>query len=149
MADLKALSRRWIEEGYGRRDASVMEELMPLQMLEESSWREQIAAFHGAFPDLTATIDQQLAEGDRVMTRVTFRGNHTGDLLGLPPTGKPIELAIVEVHAWRDGQIAELWNSFHPVLVLAQLGVVAAPDWQAHPVTSRAQRCSGSHRTDC
>jgi len=124
----KTLSRRWIEQGYGRNDAAVMEALMPLQMLEESSWREQIAAFHGAFPDLTATVDEQLAEGDRVMTRVTLRGTHTGDLLGLPPTGRSIELTLVEVHTWRDGQIADLWNSFHPVLVLAQLGVISPPN---------------------
>jgi predicted ester cyclase len=127
MTDVKALSRRWLEDGYGRNDASVLEELMPLQMLEESSWREQIAAFHGAFPDLTAKVEEQLSEGDRVMTRVTLRGNHTGDLLGLPPTGKRIELTLVELHTWKDGQIADLWNSFHPVLVLAQLGAIAPP----------------------
>ena len=127
MDDVLTLSRRWFEEGYGRNNAQVMEDLMPLQQLEESSWREQIAAFHGAFPDLSTTIDEQLAERDRVMTRVTFRGTHTGDLLGLAPTGKPIELTIVELHTWKDGQIADLWNSFHPVLVLAQLGVIAAP----------------------
>lgn len=127
MPDVKALSRRWLEAGYGRNDASAMEELMPRQMLEESSWREQIAAFHAAFPDLTATIEEQLAEGDRVMTRVTMRGTHTGDLLGLAPTGKPIELSLVELHTWEDGQIADLWNSFHPVLVLMQLGVIAPP----------------------
>jgi predicted ester cyclase len=127
MTDLKALSRRWFEEGYGHNDASVMEELMPLQALEESSWREQIAAFHVGFPDLSATIEEQLAEGDRVMTRVTFRGTHTGELLGLAPTNKPLELTIVELHTWQDGQLADLWNSFHPVLVLAQLGVIAPP----------------------
>jgi predicted ester cyclase len=127
MLDLKALSRRWFEEGYGRNNPQVLEELMPLQRLEESSWREQIAAFHEGFPDLSATVDEQLANGDRVMTRVTFRGTHTGELLGLAPTGKPLELTIVELHTWKDGQLADLWNSFHPVLVLTQLGVIAPP----------------------
>jgi predicted ester cyclase len=127
MTDLKARSRRWFEQGFGSNDARVLEELMPLQMLEESSWREQIAAFHRAFPDLSATVDEQLGEGARVMTRVTFRGTHTGDLFGLPPTGKRIELSLVELHTWKDGQIADLWNSFHPVVALAQLGAVAGP----------------------
>jgi predicted ester cyclase len=122
-----ARSRRWFEEGYGNNDASVMEELMSLQALEESSWREQIAAFHSAFPDLSVTIEEQIADRQRVMTRVTFRGTHTGDLFGLAPTGKPIELTMVELHTWKDGQIVDLWNSFHPVLVLAQLGVIAPP----------------------
>lgn len=128
MTDVTALSRRWFEEGYGRNDAKVFEDLMPLQTLEESSWREQIAAFHGAFPDLSVTIDEQLGEHDRVMTRVTFTGTHTGDLFGLAPTGKPIRVEMVELHTWKVDQIADLWNSFHPVLVLAQLGVLSPPD---------------------
>lgn len=127
MTDLKLLSRRWLEDGYGRNDASVMEDLMPLDRLEESSWREQIAAFHVGFPDLSATVDEQMCEGNRVLTRVTFRGTHTGDLLGLPPTGKRIDLTIAEMHTWEHDQIADLWNSFHPVLVLAQLGAIAPP----------------------
>jgi predicted ester cyclase len=128
MDDMKTLSRRWFEDGYGRNNAKVMEVLMPLDKLEESSWREQIAAFHVAFPDLTATIEEQLAQDDRVMTRVTFRGTHTGDLLGLAPTGKPIELTIVELHTWENGRLVDLWNSFHPVLVLTQLGVIGPPE---------------------
>lgn len=62
------------------------------------------------------------------MTRVTFRGTHTGDLLGIAPTGRPIELTMVELHTWENGQLSDLWNSFHPVLVLAQLGVIGPPD---------------------
>jgi predicted ester cyclase len=127
MTDTKSLSERWFTEGFGRNNASVFEELMPLEMLENSSWREQVAAFHTGFPDLTATVEEQIAEGPRVMTRVTFRGTHTGELLGLQPTGKPINLTIVELHTWRDGQIADLWNTFHPVLVMAQLGIITPP----------------------
>lgn len=128
MSDLRALSRRWIEEGYGRNNAAVMEELMPPHMLEESSWRAQVAVLHAAFPDLTATIDEQMSQDDRVMTRVTLRGTHAGELLGLPPTGRRIELGMVELHRWQGGRIAALWNSFHPVVLLAQLGVVAPPN---------------------
>ena len=124
MADLKALSRRWFEEGYGRGNTAAMEELMPLQMLEDASLREQILAYRAAFPDLTTTIDEQLAEDDRVMTRVTFRGTQTGDLLGLPPTDKPIELTMVELHTWKNGQISDVWNDFHPVRILQQLGLI-------------------------
>ena len=101
-----------------------MEQLMPLQLLEESSMREQITAYRAGFPDITVTIDEQLAEGDRVMTRLTFRGTHTGDLLGVPPTNKPIELSMVEIDTVRDGKIVDLWSDFHPVRVLQQLGLL-------------------------
>lgn len=124
----KAISRRWLEAGYGRGDTEAMTGLMPLQMLEEGSLREQIVAYRGAFPDLVVTIDEQIAEGERVVNRLTFRGTHTGDLLGLAPTGRPLEMQMAEIHTVRDGQIVDLWNTFHPVLVLAQLGLLVGKD---------------------
>jgi steroid delta-isomerase-like uncharacterized protein len=126
MNELKAISRSWFEEGYGSGDISVMEALMPIEMLLEASLREQIMAYRTAFPDLAVTIEEQLREGDRVMTRLTFTGHHTGDLLGVPPTGKPIELTMVELHTIRDGKIVETWNDFHPIRILQQLGLIAA-----------------------
>jgi predicted ester cyclase len=122
--DLKAESRRWFEDGFGRGDMSVLEELMPEEQLLESSMREQVQAYRAGFPDITVTIDDQLAEGDRVMTMATFRGTHTGDLLGLPPTGKRMEYTIVQVATYADGKIIDQWSDFHPVRVLQQLGLI-------------------------
>ena len=126
--DNKQISRTWFEAGYGRGDTETMTRLMPLQMLEEASLREQIVAYRAAFPDLTVTIDEQLAEGDRVLTRVTFRGHQTGDLFGIAPTGKAIELTLAEIHTIQDGQIVDVWNDFHPVRVLQQLDLIVGKE---------------------
>lgn len=126
--DNKRISRTWFEAGYGRGDTETMTRLMPPQMLEEASLREQVVAYHVGFPDLTVTIDEQLAEGDRVLSLVTFRGHQTGDLLGIAPTGKPMELTLAEIHTIRDGQIVDVWNDFHPIRVLQQLDLIVGKE---------------------
>lgn len=57
------------------------------------------AAFFAAFPDLTATMDDLVTAGDRVVGRFTYRGTHRGPLLGIPPTGRPIEMRSIDI--WR------------------------------------------------
>ena len=124
----KAAARRWFEVGFGRGDMSALEELMPEEQLLESSMREQVAAYRAAFPDITVTVDEQIGEREKVMTRLTFRGTHTGDLLGIPPTGKAMEYTIVQVATFEGGQMVDQWADFHPVVVLSQLGLVRGVD---------------------
>jgi predicted ester cyclase len=124
----KARSRRWFDEGFGQGNMSVLEELMPEEQLLESSMREQVMAYRAAFADITVTVDEQIGEGEKVMTRSTFRGTHTGDLLGIPPTGKPMEYTIVQVATYRDGRMIDQWSDFHPVVVLQQLGLIRGVD---------------------
>jgi len=82
-------------------------------------------AFHAAFSGLHADIHQQVAEDDMVVTRKTFRGTHTGDFMGIPPTGKEVELGVIDIVRIRDGQIAEHWNQLDQLGLLRQLGVVS------------------------
>ena len=124
----KAISRRWLEAGFGCGDTAVMEELIPLKLLQEGSLREQIVAYRAGFPDITVTIEQQIAEDDRVVSVLTFRGTHTGDLLGLPPTGKSMELTMVEIDTIRSGKVVDIWSDFHPIRVLQQLGLVVGKE---------------------
>src|SRR5664279_2628715 len=63
-----------------------------------------------AFPDLAATVEDVLAEGDRVSARITVRGTHTGPFLGIPPTGKPATLSVMDMYRIADGKIAEHWG---------------------------------------
>ena len=115
MNDRKLISRRRIEEGYGHGNAETMTELMSPHLLEETLIREQIAASRAAFPDLTATVEEQIAQGDRVVTRFTYRGHQTGFLVGIAPTGKAVEITVVEFHTIQDGKIVEWWNDFRPL----------------------------------
>lgn len=70
------------------------------------------------------TIDQMLAEGDRVMVQWTFRGVHQGDLDGLPPTGKQVTWSGINIFRLADGKIAEVWDISDRLWMWQQLGVL-------------------------
>jgi predicted ester cyclase len=59
--------------------------------------RQLSALFRAAFPDGRMTVEDMIAEGDRVATRKTFRGTHQGAFMGLPPTGKPVEIGLIDI----------------------------------------------------
>ncbi|MDP9238836.1 MAG: ester cyclase [Chloroflexota bacterium] len=124
----KAVSRRWFHDGYGQGDARAMQELATGTWLEDASIVAQIEAFHAAFPDLAVTVDEQIAEGDRVMTRSTWTGTHTGPLFGIEPTAKPFSQSLVEIHTITGGRIVDRWNDFSPVSIPVQLDVIKPPE---------------------
>lgn len=77
-----------------------------------------------AFPDAQNKIDELLAEGDRVVTRWTMTGTHTGDGLGFPATGKPVQLSGVTIARIEAGKIAEHWSYRDDVGLFKQLGLM-------------------------
>lgn len=73
------------------------------------------------FPDATMQVDEQLAERDLVATRKTFRGTHTGELWGLPPSGNRVEWEFIDIMRVRDGKIVEHWTSMDLEALRAQM----------------------------
>jgi len=73
-----------------------------------------VNTMHGAHPDLRFTIDDLIAEADRVTIRWTLHGTNTGPMLGRPPTGQPVELAAIVIFRIADGKIAERWAGWKP-----------------------------------
>lgn len=71
---------------------------------------EMVETFRSALPDLAVTVDHQFADGDYVATRFTVRGTHDGELLGAPPTGRPVAVTGITVSRCEDGRIAEEWE---------------------------------------
>ena len=91
-------------------------------------FRQQVAAFRAAFPDLRVTIqDVLLTDGDRFASRTTVTGTHTGDLMGLPATGKHISVEAVDIGRVENGQAKERWGGLNMYSMLTQLGVIPAP----------------------
>jgi steroid delta-isomerase-like uncharacterized protein len=80
-----------------------------------------------AFPGGTATIDDLIAEGDKVVSRLTFRGTHAGDLMGIAPTGKSVTVSEIIIDRFADGKIVESWRLFDQMAMMQQLGVIQAP----------------------
>jgi predicted ester cyclase len=135
MSDNKTVVKRFVTEYQNGRDDEVLSELVTPDVVDHSTSPgmppgiEGVKAFHdgfhAAFSGLQADIHQQVAEGDMVVTRKTFRGTHTGDFMGIPPTGRDIELGVIDIVRIRDGQIAEHWNQLDQLGLLRQLGVVS------------------------
>jgi steroid delta-isomerase-like uncharacterized protein len=91
-------------------------------------FKQQITAFRAAFPDLHVTIDDLLlADGGRFASRTTVTGTHTGDLMGMPATGKQISVEAVDIGRIENGQAQERWGGLNMYSMLTQLGVIPAP----------------------
>jgi len=77
-----------------------------------------------AFPDAQVTVEDMIAEGDKVVTRYTIRGTHQGETEDFgPPTGKQVELKGITIHRFEDGQIVEEWEAYDNLSMLKQLGL--------------------------
>jgi predicted ester cyclase len=90
-------------------------------------FKQQVAAFRAAFPDLRVTIDDLLIDGDRFASRTTVTGTHTGDLMGMPATGRHISVEAVDLGRIENGQAKDRWGGLNMYSMLTQLGVIPAP----------------------
>jgi steroid delta-isomerase-like uncharacterized protein len=85
------------------------------------------AGFRAAFPDLHATIEDLVAAGDKVVVRGSIRGTHRGELMGIPPTGKPVTVTLIDVNRIEDGRLTERWAETDMLGMMQQLGVIPSP----------------------
>ena len=133
----KALVQRWFEEVWNQGNAAVIDELLaddgvihglmdaggnPVRGL--SSFHEFHAQFRGAFPDMSISVEDLVAEGDKVVARCSVRGQHTGESLGFKATNAPVQFEGVAIVRIKDGKIAEAWNQFDFLEMNKQLGVL-------------------------
>jgi steroid delta-isomerase-like uncharacterized protein len=87
--------------------------------------RQFAATMRSAFPDLSCTIEDQVAEGDKVVTRWTGRGTHQGEAEELgPPTGKRMEITGISIERISEGKVAESWDNYDAMGMMQQLGMV-------------------------
>jgi predicted ester cyclase len=90
-------------------------------------FKQQVAAFRAAFPDLRVSIEELLIDGDRFASRTTVTGTHTSDLMGMPATGKRISVEAVDIGRIANGQAQERWGGLNMYSLLTQLGAIPAP----------------------
>jgi steroid delta-isomerase-like uncharacterized protein len=88
---------------------------------------QTVTMFLSAFPDLHWTIEDAVAEGNKVVLRLTARGTHRGAFQGIPPTGKQVTVTGIIISRLADGKIAEEWANRDVLGLLQQLGVVPVP----------------------
>lgn len=73
------------------------------------------------FPERRVEIHEQIAEGDLVVTRKTIHSTHTGEVFGIPPTNKPVEIKVIDIIRVRNGQYVEHWGQSNLMEVIAKL----------------------------
>lgn len=134
----KAIVRRIVDEAQSGHDLGVVDELLAADFVDHSvppglphdreGVKMQFAMFYRAFPDLHVVVHDQVAEGDQVVTRKTFHGTHQGDLMGIPPTGRPVAFDVIDILRVRDGKITDHWNVVDQLGLLHQIGAIAQPE---------------------
>ena len=136
----KAILRRVTDEVFTQGNLDVVDELFaPSYVLHDpgvpggelrstESFKQQwVSMFRTAFPDLQPSVEDQVAEGDKVVTRYTGRGTHQGELMGIPPTGNEVVVSGTIMSPVSDGRIEEEWNNFDALGMMQQLGVIPPP----------------------
>lgn len=81
--------------------------------------------FLAGFPDLSASVDDVIVQGDKLVLRWRVAGTHTGEFLGVAPTGKEVSLGITEIFRIADGQLAEAWDQYDRLDLMQQIGAYA------------------------
>lgn len=82
------------------------------------------AAFFAAFPDVSARMDDLIVSGDRVVGRFTYTGTHTGDFMGVPASGRPIEMRSIDIWRVEGGLFVEHWDELNTLQLFQQIGLV-------------------------
>ena len=127
----KAIARRSIEELWNGKNVEVIDELFAEDYLSpdrtsRSAWKDAaIAILTGAPPDLHITIEDQIAEGDKVVTRWTWSFTHTVAFFGAAPTGKHISWTGISIYRLEGGKIVEGWFNSDDLGLQRQLGKIA------------------------
>jgi steroid delta-isomerase-like uncharacterized protein len=135
----KALMARFTEEVINRKNLAIVDELVASDFVEHEELsaeagggregiRQNFGMLFGGFPDLQATIEDMVAEGDRVALRSTMRGTHEGDFMGIPPTGKTAAYVTFDIVHIRHGKITDHWGLSDSMALMQQLGVTAPVD---------------------
>ncbi len=132
----KAVSRRFLEEVFGKGKLNVLDEIIASDHVNSGPGtlpgltpgpegsKQFVTMYRKAFPDVHFTIDEQIAEGDKVVTRWTGHGTHKGELLGIPATGKSATVTGIAVDRIVNGKIVESWGIFDQFGMMQQLGVI-------------------------
>lgn len=136
-AENKAIARRVIEECFNQGNLALADELYTANYVNHNAppgfpqgpegFKQEAGMYRNAFPDIQITIEEQIAEGDRVVSRWTARGTHQGELMGIPPTNKKATVTGIVIDRIAGGKIVEHWENFDQLGMMQQLGIIPAP----------------------
>jgi predicted ester cyclase len=144
----KAAARRTWEEIFPACDVEALAEIVDPDVVSRGKRPDEPAGLEGVtrtmlwlanvFSDQRWEVHDVIAEGDLVAVRVTHHGRHTGDLMGIPPTGRDVAYQYVHFLRFRDGKAIEQWSVRDDMTLMRQLGMAPTPPAAKAPVASSA-----------
>jgi steroid delta-isomerase-like uncharacterized protein len=134
----KVIMRRYFEEAWNKGFLELLDEIVSPDYINHNPFVPDLppgpaglkpifSGLRSAFPDLQHTLEEQIADGDKVATRWTFRGTHRGELMGIPATGKQVTISGIQIERIAGGKIVEHWRQSDDLGMMQQLGVISTP----------------------
>ena len=129
----KMVARRLFEEVWNSKNLAVLDEMLAPNFVFHNSvqtlygpdgFKQFATTYHTAFPEAHFTIEDVIAEGDTVVLRWTARGTQSGELLGIPPTGKQVTVSGITITLISNSKSVESWGEFDALGMLQQIGVI-------------------------
>ena len=134
----KAIARRIFEEVWGAYNLDKVEEYYAANLIDHNELpgfppgregvKASVSMFASALSDNDIAVEDQIAEGDKVVTRWTAHGTHQGELMGIPATDKSSTITGINVDRITNGKIVESWGIFDQFGMMQQLGVISMPE---------------------
>lgn len=124
----KAVVQRFYDEVVNKQNLEAMKDVMAPNFVPHELGLKlaDAAEMFAGMPDQKATVSLWVVEGDLVTAVVTVRGTHTGTFLGVAPTGKPVNVSLIDIWRVKDGKIVEVWHNFPTSDILAQISPLPA-----------------------
>jgi steroid delta-isomerase-like uncharacterized protein len=132
----KSIVRRWVDEGWNKRNTALIDELYTANFYQHETGPETVtnrealkpfvASYLTAFPDLRFTIEDLIAEGDKVVWRFKATGTNTGSFMGGPATGKSAAITGTITFRLENSRMAEAWLNLDVLGMLQQMGIIPA-----------------------
>ena len=128
----KVIVRRFFEEAWNQQNLNVVDEIFAPtvlfngQVVTRETLKQTLAGRRIAFPDIQVTVEDQVAEGEKVSTRRTWHATHRGPYRGVAPTGKQVKWTQISIVRFSEGRIVEDWTVADELSILQQLGALPA-----------------------
>jgi len=137
MADKRAIVRQFIEESINRGQIDTAAKFVWEDVVEQvplpgqgpglDGLKDVLRAMRAAFPDLHWSVEEQIGEGDKVVTRFEWTGTHRGEFLGVPATGRPVKVWGMVIDRLEEGRIKDTRILMDTLGLMMQLGVISPP----------------------
>ena len=137
--DNKNLSKKLFEEVWNKGNLNVVDDLIALDyvihmgnkdLVGIDNYKNFVKIYRNAFPDIYYTVNDLIAEDDKVVERWSAQGTHKGELLGIPPTNKKLKVTGIDIVRIKEGKMVERWAEYDFKGMMEQLGVIKSLNMQ-------------------